>query len=136
MSFLVEGISGYAYRVSVGGHELVVDQGKEGGGEDLGPTPTDLFVAGLASCAAYYAGRFLARRGVPTRAIRATCDYRIATGQPARVEWITVSLDLPPGLTDEARAGAIRAAEHCTVHNSLVLPPTVTIALRKMEAVA
>src|SRR5579859_2973035 len=71
MTIQVDGIAGFAYLISIGEHELVVDQPVEDGGEDLGPTPTDLFVAGLASCAAYYAGRFLARRGIVAESVRA-----------------------------------------------------------------
>ena len=63
MHITVQGISGYSYRVTMGEHDVIVDQPREEGGDDRGPTPTDLFVAGLASCAAYYAGKFLARRG-------------------------------------------------------------------------
>jgi len=136
MTIQVDGIAGFAYLVSIGEHELVVDQPIEDGGEDLGPTPTDLFVAGLASCAAYYAGRFLARRGFTTESVKASCRYRISPERPARVESIEVALNLPGGLSDEVRAAALRAAEHCTVHNSLAQPPEVSISLEVLEAVA
>jgi putative redox protein len=34
------------------------------GGGDVGPTPTELFVAGLASCVAFYARRYLRRHDI------------------------------------------------------------------------
>ena len=52
---------GDRFRVSIRGHELFVDQPVDDGGQDSAPTPTELFVAGLASCVAFYAGRFLRR---------------------------------------------------------------------------
>ena len=136
MDIAVTGISGFAYRVTMGNHEVVVDQPREGGGEDLGPTPTDLFVAGLASCAAYYAGRFLARRGFPAATVSARCRYKISDERPARVESIDVMLEFPPGLSAEVRAAALRSAEHCTVHNSLTEPPEVAISVGVAEAAA
>jgi putative redox protein len=136
MEIVVNGISGFAYRVKMGNHEVVVDQPRDGGGEDLGPTPTDLFVAGLASCAAYYAGRFLARRGFPAGAVSARCRYKISAERPARVESIDVILEFPPGLSAEVRAAALRSAEHCTVHNSLTDPPEMTISVGAAAAAA
>jgi len=136
MEILVDGISGFAYRVTMGSHEVVVDQPGEAGGEDLGPTPTDLFVAGLASCTAFYAGRFLARHGIPTENVHARCHYQISAEPPARVQWVGVTLDLPSGLSPEVAAAALRSAEHCTVHNSLSQPPEVTISLGRAEAAA
>jgi putative redox protein len=129
MEILVNGISGKAYRVTIGNHELVVDQPYADGGEDLGPTPADLFVASLASCAAYYAGKFLARHGVSTEDVAARCSYRLSPGPPVRVESIAVALEVLPGLPVEVMAAALRSAEHCTVHNSLSRPPQVTITL-------
>ena len=43
----IEHEGGDRYRVRIRGHELVVDQPTEDGGEDAGPTPTELFVAGV-----------------------------------------------------------------------------------------
>lgn len=136
MEIQVDGISGSAYLVTIGDHELVVDQPIENGGEDLGPTPTDLFVAGLASCATFYAGRFLARHGVAAETVRATCHYRMSSERPARVESIQLTLNLPEGVSDEVGAGALRSAEHCTVHNSLAQPPEVRLSLGLTKAAA
>ena len=44
---VVEHQSGASARVRVGRHALIVDQPPDDGGWDLGPTPTELFVAGL-----------------------------------------------------------------------------------------
>jgi uncharacterized OsmC-like protein len=136
MRITVEGISGSAYRLAVGEHTLVTDQPAAAGGEDLGPTPTDLFVAGLASCVAFYAGRFLQRRGLAQEAVRVVCDYHLTHSQPARVDSIRLTVELPPGLPADLRAAALRAAKHCTVHNSLREPPDVTITLSVEEAAA
>ena len=37
------------FDIQVRGHTITVDQPAEFGGGDVGPTPTELFVAGLAS---------------------------------------------------------------------------------------
>ena len=44
---------GDRFALTIRGHRIVVDQPVEDGGGDAGPTPTELFVASLASCVAF-----------------------------------------------------------------------------------
>jgi len=61
MDIAVTHVSGDRFAIQVRGHRLVVDQPVADGGQDAGPTPTELFVGSLAACVAFYARRFLAR---------------------------------------------------------------------------
>ncbi|MFD8483916.1 OsmC family protein [Kitasatospora sp. NPDC059673] len=125
----VDHTSGDAYAVAIRGHRLVVDQPFDAGGDDSGPTPTELFAASLASCVAFYAGRYLARHGVAADGLRVDAEFTMATDRPARVTDITVTVDVPPAL-DPARHDALLAvASNCTVHHTLQQPPTVRVAL-------
>lgn len=125
----IEHEGGDRYRVRIRGHELVVDQLTEDGGEDAGPTPTELFVAGLASCVAFYAGRFLHRHRLPTEGLTVECSFAFAEDRPARVGKVAIAVHLPEGFPEERRAALLAVVEHCTVHNSLRQPPEVEIAL-------
>lgn len=120
---------GDAYRISVRGHTLLVDQPVDAGGDDRGPTPTDLFVAALAGCVAFYAGRYLARHGMATDSLRVSADYDMATDRPARVAAVRLRLAVPEDLAQQRRPALLAVATHCTVHNSLADPPTVDIQL-------
>ena len=127
----VDSLGGDRHRISVRGHELVVDQPRDDGGDDLGPTPTDLFVAALAACTAHYAQRGLGR-GAPGLSVR--CRWVMSKTPPWRVADIDINVDLPPGTSDARLAAVRRAIEHCTVHNSLEDPPAVHVgANRVME---
>jgi putative redox protein len=117
------------YRIGVGGHELWVDQPVEDGGADSAPTPTELFVAGLASCVAFYAGRFLRRHGLPEKGLRVDAGFAMATDRPARVESIELRVQVPPGIPEERRAALLAVIEHCTVHTSIVRTPEITFEL-------
>ncbi|MEV5480072.1 OsmC family protein [Streptomyces sioyaensis] len=113
----------------MGGHELVVDQPADTGGSDRGPTPVELFVASLASCVAFYAGRFLDRQGLPRGGLGAAADFEMADDGPARVARVRIRLRAP---TSEPLAQAPKEAlrtvvHHCTVHHSLLRPPEVSI---------
>lgn len=71
-----------AFAVLVRDHVIHVDQPYGAGGMDIGPTPVELFVASLAARAAYYARRFLARRGLPATGLEVTARLRDGAGSP------------------------------------------------------
>ncbi|WP_308169697.1 OsmC family protein [Acrocarpospora catenulata] len=120
---------GDAYTVEVRGHALLTDQPADSGGTDRGTMPTELFVASLASCVAFYAGRFLDRHGVPRRGLRVTAEFDMAADRPARVSAVRLRVTVPEELPESRRAALRAVAEHCTVHNSLRQPPQVTVDL-------
>ena len=99
------------------------------GGQDAAPTPTELFVASLATCAAFYAGGYLTRHGYSRDGLAVSASFDMATDRPARVSGIRLAVRVPAGLP-AARWPALRAVvSHCTVHNSLASPPAVAIDL-------
>jgi uncharacterized OsmC-like protein len=127
---------GDRFAIDVRGHSLVVDQPVGAGGGDAGPTPTELFVAGLASCAGFYAERFLVRHGLPTAGLAVDCGFEMSEDHPARVVSIDVRLRLPAGFPEERRAALGRVVEHCTVHNTMRLGTEVRIGLVSLPAAA
>jgi uncharacterized OsmC-like protein len=123
-------VAGEAYEVAVRGHRIVVDQPAEAGGQDTAPTPTELFVASLATCVAFYEGRFLARHGYSRDGLAVSVGYEMATDRPARVGGIRLTVRVPAGLPPERWAALRAVISHCTVHNSLASPPPVIIDLQ------
>ena len=132
----VRNAGGDRFGISVRDHGLIVDQPLEAGGSDAGPTPTELFVAGLASCVAFYAGRFLRRHGMTADELVVACDFTMSQDPPARVSAVELRLQLPKGFPESRRAALQRVVEHCTVHNSIRIAPDVTIDLAVDRQVA
>ena len=118
-----------AYSVDVRGHRVQVDQPTEAGGTDTGPTPTELFAASLATCVAFYAGRYLHRHGLPRSGLRVRAEFVMAADRPARVASVRVAIVTPPELPEQRRAALLAVASHCTVHNTLEQPPEIDIEL-------
>jgi uncharacterized OsmC-like protein len=121
------------YRIQMGRHVIVVDQPETG---DAGPTPTDLFVASLAACTAHYAGRFFARHGVEPGGSGVDCVFEMAGDRPVRVGSIEVRLQLPAAFPSELRERLRAVVGHCTVHNSIEVPPEIRIELAAWEHAA
>lgn len=122
-------VAGESYEFAVRGHRMLVDQPSDAGGDDEAPTPTELLVASLATCVAFYAGRYLTRHGLSRDGLGVSVSYRMAADLPARVADIRLSLRLPEGFPEVRRPALLAVASHCTVHNTLASPPTVTIDL-------
>jgi uncharacterized OsmC-like protein len=116
------------------GHELRSDQPVEDGGDDSAPTPTELFVASLAACVAFYAQRFLRRHETSTEGLVVTCEYTWATN-PTRIGAIDLVVEAPT-LPAEMRAAFSRVIDHCTVHNTLRQPPEVRTRIALADAAA
>ena len=122
-------VSGESYVVSVRGHQVTVDQPAESGGLDTAPTPTELFVASLATCVAFYAGRYLTRHGYRRDGLTVSAGFDMAPDRPARVSGIRLTVQAPADLPAGRRPALLAVVSHCTVHNSLASPPSVAIDL-------
>jgi putative redox protein len=106
-----------------------VDQPVEGGGADSAPTPTELFVASLATCVAFYAGRYLTRHDVDRDGLAVEVAFQMASDRPARVTDIQLNVKVLKGLLAERWPALHAVVSRCTVHNTLANPPTVSIGL-------
>ena len=124
----IEHKDGDLFHIRVRDHVLQVDQPREAGGTDAAPTPTELFVVSLATCVAFYARRYLSRHSLPAEGLSVVASYAMAE-RPARVSDINVSIDVPAGLPGDHRERLLAVASHCTVHNTLAIPPRVSIDL-------
>ena len=127
-SMTVRHLGADRFAIEIRGHTVTVDQPSEVGGDDTAPTPTELFVASLAACVAFYARRYLARHDIPVEGLTVISGYT-AGGKPNRVTDITLRITPPAGLPVERHAAFLAVASHCTVHATLLEPPAVQIVL-------
>lgn len=120
--------SGDQFAIAIRDHVMTVDQPEDDGGEDAGPTPTELFVAGLVSCVAFYARRYLRRHDIDATGLTVTATWELAL-KPARVGRVDLHIAAPDGLPDDRRDALLAVASHCTVHNSITQAPEITVDL-------
>jgi putative redox protein len=127
----VRHLVGDRFAINIRGHQIHVDQPLDAGGEDTAPTPTELFIAGLASCVAFYARRYLARHNIDPAGLAVTASFTIG-GRPTRVTDVTVRLTPPPALPTERCDAFYAVATGCTVHHTLE-PPAMAITFTDNE---
>ena len=123
------------FHIDIRHHGLVADQPRDDGG-DLGPTPVELFVASLATCAAHYARRFLTRHDISTEGFAVHCDYRMSGERPARVVAVDIDVTVPAAFPPELREPLLRVIDHCTVKNSIMQPPVIAVDVQVEKKVA
>lgn len=123
------------WAITVRGHEFFVDQPREAGGEDTAPTPVEVFVGALASCVAHYARGYLLRHELPTIGLSVTATFDM-DARPARVGQVRLHVTVPDGVPETRRDALLAVASACTVHNSLVTPPEVSVELANVVPAA
>jgi putative redox protein len=125
----VRHVGGDAYAITVRGHAVLVDQPVGDGGQDTAATPTELLVGSLASCVAFYAGRYLLRHGLDRSGLSVTAGFTMAEDRPARIRDVRLRISVPGGIPAQRRDALLAVASHCTVHNTLRQEPGVSIEL-------
>ena len=119
---------GMRYDIVTGKHRVVTDQPVEDGGKDAGPSPVELFVGSLASCVAYFVGRFCSRHDISREGLSVEAEWAMAEN-PHRVGRVDLAIRVPHRLTPEMKDRLLKVAHGCTVHQSLAVAPTVGITL-------
>lgn len=119
---------GTRYDIVSGTHRIVTDQPVEDGGQDAGVSPVELFVGSVASCVAYFVGRFCTRHGIPQQGLIVEADWAMAEN-PHRVGRLDLAIHLPVPLAPDMKERLLKVAYGCTVHHSLLIPPKIEIKL-------
>lgn len=113
---------GLAVEAAYRGHTIRTDQPRGAGGADSAPSPFDLFLAAIGTCAGYYALRFCQERGLPTDGLGLTLETERGEGRD-HVTAVRLEIVLPSGFPEKYRAAIVRAAEHCKVKAHIEQPP-------------
>lgn len=108
------------------GFTITTDQPRFGGGEDSAPSPFELFLASLATCAGFYVLSFCDQRGIPTEGIRLSQEMQVDP-RTHMIANVAIRIELPEGFPEQYREAVVRAAETCTVKKHLQFPPAIEV---------
>lgn len=113
---------------------VCTDQPSEAGGDGSAPTPFDVFLASLGTCAGIYVLSFCRERSLPAEGIRLIQRVRIDP-KTKLVDSISLDIQLPPEFPDKYKAAVIRAAEQCKVKKHFEHPPRIEVKTSVADAV-
>ena len=108
------------------GHQIKTDQPVNNGGEDSAPSPFDLFMASIGTCAGIYVKSFCDNRKIPTDKIRIiqTAEYDKQSGLPLNIK---IDIQLPADFPEVYKEAVIKSAELCKVKKSIASPPAFSV---------
>jgi ribosomal protein S12 methylthiotransferase accessory factor len=105
------------------------DQPAGYGGEGSAPTPFDLFLASMGTCAGIYVLSFCQQRGLPTDDIRIV--QRMTSDSSTRlISEVQLEVQLPADFPRRYEAAIVRAAELCAVKRHLETPPIIKVSTK------
>lgn len=110
----------------VGNFTVQTDQPVRGGGEGTAPTPFELFLASLGTCAGIYIKGFCDSRGLDATGIEIEQDMEFSqlTGKMTKV---IMKIKVPVTFPEKYYEALIRSAEQCKVKDVLANPPAFEI---------
>jgi len=112
------------------GHTIATDQPEGSGGQDSAPTPFQLFLASIGTCAAYYVLAFCQSRDLPTENIR--LSQSISRDEEKKmVTQVAIDIHLPPDFPEKYQQAVISAAAKCAVKKHLQDPPEIAIHVKQ-----
>lgn len=108
------------------GFTVTTDQPADAGGDGSAPSPFELFLASLGTCAGLFALSFCRKRGLPTEGLELT-QTAVWDEAAHRVSKIILRIRLPKDFPEKYRDSVAAAAALCTVKKHLQSPPDFEI---------
>jgi putative redox protein len=108
------------------GHIIKTDQPVSGGGLNSAPSPFELFLASIGTCAGIYVKSFCDNRKIPTENIKIiqSAEFDEETGLPVHIQ---LDIKLPPDFPEKYKEAVISVAELCKVKKSMASPPVFEV---------
>lgn len=110
------------------GHTIKTDQPVVAGGENTAPSPFELCLASIGTCAGFFVVAFCRERDIPTDNIKLFASFEKDRSK-GMVTNIKIDIKVPPDFPEKYRQAVVRAAEQCTVVKHLYDPPKVNVFL-------
>lgn len=120
------GAGPFAQRVLAGNHSFLADE-PIGTGDDMGPDPYQLLLAGLGACTSMTMRMYATRKRLPLDHVRVSLshsrdhsdDCAAPADAPCKIDRIERRIEITGNLTEEQRASLAMVADKCPVHRTL-----------------
>jgi ribosomal protein S12 methylthiotransferase accessory factor len=105
-----------------GTFSILTDQPVAQGGGGSAPSPFDLFLASIGTCAGLYALRFCQQRNLDAEGLAVSLTPE-KDGDGKRIARIRIDIKLPPAFPAKYRDAILRAVDQCKVKRHILEPP-------------
>ncbi len=119
---------------ALGAHVVHTDQPVSKGGEDSAPSPFDLFLAAIGTCAGIFVQGFCAQRNIPVENLQLV--ERPEYGADGVLVGVDLALHLPPEFPERYREAILRVVEQCSVKRAIAAQPVFRVHAEPSPAAA
>ena len=105
----------FGQQIQVAGHQFLADEERDKGGDDTGPAPHELVLAGLGACTAMTLKVYAERKGWVLRDVRVTVKGEQSDSGFVITRDVTIDGDVDA----EQRQRLLEIADKCPVHKTL-----------------
>jgi ribosomal protein S12 methylthiotransferase accessory factor len=109
-----------------GGFTILTDQPLSQGGSGAAPSPFDLFLASIGTCAGLYALKFCQQRNLDAEGLALSLT-QVKDADGKRVAAIRIEITLPPGFPEKYRDAILRAVDQCKVKRHILEAPAFEV---------
>ena len=117
----------FAFEIEIGPNTIMADEPDSLGGNDLGPRPHELVLAGLGACTAMTLRMYADRKGIPLKGIGVHLSHRKikaadcpdCTTTEGEVEEMVREITLEGDFDAATRQRLLEIANKCPVHKTL-----------------
>ena len=115
---------GMRVNAQIGKHLVATDAKPKNGGDESAPTPFELFLTSLATCAGMYAKAFCDKKNISTEGlgISVSCEFD-TDPKKYRIATMTTTIKLPEDFPEKYAPVLARNIEGCTVKKQILEPP-------------
>ncbi len=117
-----------AVKADYGEFEIKTDQPVPAGGDGTAPSPFDLFIASIGTCAGFYVLSYCRQHGLSTKAI-SILEHSQRDPTTHMVTKIELVIKVPSDFPMKHADALIRSANLCTVKKHLEHPPVIETTL-------
>jgi ribosomal protein S12 methylthiotransferase accessory factor len=134
MEMIIDFPGGAKADAHFGAFTIATDQPSASGGESSAPTPFEVFLSSIGTCAGIYVLGFCKQRDLPTDGIRIV-EHIHPNRVTGMLDKIDLEIQVPPSFPKQYYNVLIRSAELCKVKKTLENPPAFEIVTKEIEAV-
>jgi putative redox protein len=120
-------LQGYQHEATARGHSVLIDEPKQVGGDDQGPTPYELLLAALGGCTAITLRMYAQRKGWHLDDVKVELahenvhvkDCAECETQEGKLAVVRRRIELTGDLDADQRERLLEIASRCPVHRTL-----------------
>jgi ribosomal protein S12 methylthiotransferase accessory factor len=109
----------------LGKHLVRTDQPLDQGGEDTAPSPFQLFLSAIGTCAGIFVQGFCAKRSLPTEGI--TILQRVRYAGDGALAGVDLDIQVPASFPEKYREALVRVADQCSVKKAIQAQPAFVV---------